>query len=164
VIYFLLAPSRRHPERWGLFYHLGLNVISFAGYQARSQLVPRRHDRIVHHHVPTLRASGCRIDAKGCLPVLLCLQRLRAKAEATAGRLLRILFVWLGAVPASPRVTKALWLGIEFGGRQRSRTMFRRHQASLDRRSPSPSAGQRHRRTSDRVQSAAPVAQSARTQ
>jgi hypothetical protein len=34
------------------------------------------------------------------LPVLLCVQRLRREAAAQAGRLLRVLLVWLGAMPA----------------------------------------------------------------
>jgi hypothetical protein len=41
-------------------------------------------------------------DADRCLPVFLYLQRLRRDAAAEAGRLLRVLFLRLGSVPADP--------------------------------------------------------------
>jgi hypothetical protein len=40
--------------------------------------------------------------ANRCLPVFLYLHRLRRDTAAEAGRLLRVLFLWLGCVPADP--------------------------------------------------------------
>jgi hypothetical protein len=50
--------------------------------------------------MPQLRASGDRTNAGGHLPVLLRLQGLRATSQAKARRLLRVLFVRVGALPA----------------------------------------------------------------
>jgi hypothetical protein len=47
-----------------------------------------------------LRASGDRGHADGRLPVLLLLQKLRRTAETEAGRLLRVLLLWLRVVSA----------------------------------------------------------------
>ena len=54
----------------------------------------------IHHYLPHVRASGDRDNARGRLPVLLQLQGLRRTAQAQAGRLLRVLLLWLGGVPA----------------------------------------------------------------
>ena len=51
--------------------------------------------------LPALRPSLDRADADRRLPVLVRLQGLRREAQAIAGRLLRVLFLRLGAVPAS---------------------------------------------------------------
>jgi len=40
--------------------------------------------------------------ADRCLPVFLYLHRLRCDAAAEAGRLLRVLFLWLGSLPTDP--------------------------------------------------------------
>jgi len=47
-----------------------------------------------------LRNRQTGIDANRCLPVFLYLHRLRRDVAAEAGRLLRVLFLWLGSVPA----------------------------------------------------------------
>ena len=49
-----------------------------------------------------MRAADERTNAAGCLLVLLRLQGLWATAQAEAGRLLRVLFLWFGPVPTDP--------------------------------------------------------------
>ena len=49
-----------------------------------------------------MRASGNRADAGGRLPLLLRLHGLRGASQAEARRLLRVLFLRFGAVPAGP--------------------------------------------------------------
>jgi hypothetical protein len=56
----------------------------------------------IRSHLPAMRLSVHRTDADQCLSVLLCLQRLRTKAQAIGGRLLRVLFVRVGTLPAGP--------------------------------------------------------------
>jgi hypothetical protein len=58
------------------------------------------HDRAIDHHLPQVRPSGDRGNAHGRLPVFLCVQGLRRALETAAGRLLRVLFLWLRALPA----------------------------------------------------------------
>src|SRR5262245_1985211 len=50
--------------------------------------------------LPALRPSLKRADADRRVPVLVRVQGLRREAQAVAGRLLRVLFLRLGAVPA----------------------------------------------------------------
>jgi hypothetical protein len=50
--------------------------------------------------LPEVQLPGDGANADGCVPVLLRLQGLWGKAEAVAGRLLRVLFLRIGAVPA----------------------------------------------------------------
>jgi hypothetical protein len=52
--------------------------------------------------LPKVQLPGDGANAYGCLPVLLRLQGLWRETEAAAGRLLRVLFLWIGAVPADP--------------------------------------------------------------
>lgn len=58
------------------------------------------HAAAIDDHLPALRHRKGGDDADGCVPVLLPVHRLRSEAQAEAGRLLRVLLVWLGAVPA----------------------------------------------------------------
>ena len=63
-----------------------------------------RHDgAAIHHHLSGLRSPADGDDADGRLPVLLRLPRLWGAPAAQARRLLRVLFLRLGAVPADPR-------------------------------------------------------------
>jgi len=57
------------------------------------------HTRI-DDHLPDVRLLGHRNHADECLHVVLLLQRLRREAATEGRRLLRLLFVWLGAMPA----------------------------------------------------------------
>jgi hypothetical protein len=61
------------------------------------------HDPGIDDHLSLVRASGERANVDRCLPVLLRLQELRRATQAQAGRLLRFLLLWLGAVPADAR-------------------------------------------------------------
>jgi hypothetical protein len=56
----------------------------------------------VHHLVPAVYKSREFVAAHAyrCLPVFLYMHRLRREAAAEAGRLLRVLFLWLDSVPA----------------------------------------------------------------
>src|SRR5262245_23488852 len=60
-----------------------------------------RHDRGVDNLLSPLRTPCDRTDAGGCLPDRLRLQRLRGAAATQGGRLLHILLLWVGTVPAS---------------------------------------------------------------
>jgi hypothetical protein len=55
--------------------------------------------------MPPLQASGDRTNAEERLPVLLRLRRLRATPQAEARRLLRVLFVRVGALPTDANGT-----------------------------------------------------------
>src|SRR5262249_36866274 len=54
------------------------------------------------HYLSALRHREIGGHADRCLPVFLYLQRLRRDTAAEAGRLLRVLFLRLGSVPADP--------------------------------------------------------------
>jgi hypothetical protein len=56
------------------------------------------HASSVDHHLSTLRICEGGGHADRCLPVFLCLHRLWHKAKAQGGRLLRVLFLRIGAV------------------------------------------------------------------
>jgi len=60
----------------------------------------KRRDPRIRHHLPTLRNGTIGNHADGCLPVFLRVHRLRHAAAPESGRLLRVLLVRLGAVPA----------------------------------------------------------------
>jgi hypothetical protein len=57
-----------------------------------------------------MRASGRGADADRRLPIFLSLQGLWRTAQAEAGRLLRVLFLWVGAVSANPTAAIVLRL------------------------------------------------------
>jgi hypothetical protein len=52
--------------------------------------------------LPKVQLPGDGANADGCLPIFLHLQGLWRETEAVAGRLLRVLFLWIGAVPTDP--------------------------------------------------------------
>lgn len=54
----------------------------------------------IPHYLPTLRTRCGRDDADRRLPVLLRVHGMRRAAQAKTGRLLRVLFLWLGSLPA----------------------------------------------------------------
>ena len=56
--------------------------------------------------MPRVRVSGDRDDADGLLSVRVRLQTLRYSAEAEAGPLLRVLFLWLRPLPAGSGGTR----------------------------------------------------------
>ena len=56
----------------------------------------------IRSHLSAMRLSVRRADADRCLSVLLYLQGLRTEAQAIGRRLLRVLFVRVGALPAGP--------------------------------------------------------------
>jgi hypothetical protein len=58
-----------------------------------------RHDPSIDHHLSAVQARRHRDDADRRLPVVLRLQGLRREIEITARRLLRLLLLWLGALP-----------------------------------------------------------------
>ena len=58
--------------------------------------------RDIDDHLPALRGGETGDDADRRLPVLLYLQWLWREAATEAGRLLRVLLLRLGAVPADP--------------------------------------------------------------
>jgi hypothetical protein len=60
------------------------------------------HDPRICHHLSALRYGEIGDHADRCLPVFLYLYWLRRDAAAEARRLLRVLFLWLGSVPADP--------------------------------------------------------------
>jgi hypothetical protein len=64
------------------------------------------HDPRIGDHLSAMRPSGRGADAQRRLPILLSLQGLRRTAQAEGGRLLRVLFLWVGAVSAG--ATKSL--------------------------------------------------------
>jgi hypothetical protein len=57
-----------------------------------------------------MRAPGHGADADRRLPIFLSLQGLWRTAQAEGGRLLRVLFLWIGAVPADPTAAIVLRL------------------------------------------------------
>src|SRR5215510_3655361 len=61
------------------------------------------HDRRIDRHVPDLRASVCRAHAGECLPNLVYLPRMRRGPSAAARRLLCVLLLWVGPLPARSR-------------------------------------------------------------
>lgn len=73
------------------------------------QAIPRwcasdGHDRAhtgLRLDVPTMRARQLRVHAYRCLPVPLRMQAVQGGAESQGWGLLRVLFVWLGQVPAN---------------------------------------------------------------
>jgi hypothetical protein len=65
-----------------------------------------KHDRApIYHHLPTLRSRSDRDDANRRLPILLRLQRLWRAAPPQSRRLLRVLLLWLGALPSGTEDT-----------------------------------------------------------
>jgi hypothetical protein len=54
----------------------------------------------INDNLSELRTPSCRGHADRCVPVLLRVQRLQNETQALGGRLLRLLFVRLGPVPA----------------------------------------------------------------
>jgi len=52
--------------------------------------------------LPKVQLQGDGANADGCVPILLRLQGLWRETEAAVGRLLRVLFLWIGAVPTRP--------------------------------------------------------------
>jgi len=58
---------------------------------------------MIDHYLPEIRTSVGRADADERLPVLLRVQGLRDEAQAAAGRLLRVLFLWVDPLSAGAR-------------------------------------------------------------
>src|SRR5665213_1227950 len=71
-------------------------------YLITSQAMRDNNATRIHSHLSAMRVSVRRANADRCLSVLLCLQRLRTEAQAIGWRLLRVLFVRVGALPAGP--------------------------------------------------------------
>jgi hypothetical protein len=61
------------------------------------------HDRTIDHYLPEMRTSVGRADADERLPILLRVQGLRDEAQAAAGRLLRVLLLWVDPLSAGAR-------------------------------------------------------------
>src|SRR5262249_870732 len=61
-----------------------------------------QHDPSIKHYLPPLRRGEVGTHADRCLPVFLHLRRVWSDAAAEVRRLLRVLFVRLGSVPADP--------------------------------------------------------------
>jgi len=61
-----------------------------------------QHDPSIKHYLPPLRRGEVGTHADRCLPVFLHLHRVWSDAAAEVRRLLRVLFVRLGSVPADP--------------------------------------------------------------
>jgi hypothetical protein len=69
------------------------------------------NDLRVDHHLSALRYCEIGGDADQCLPILLCVYRLRNAAASKAGGLLRVLLVWIGALSTdAERAREYLWL------------------------------------------------------
>src|SRR5262245_29144899 len=64
--------------------------------------IARGHDPRINNHLSALRHGEGGGDADGCVPVLLQLHRLWRDPAAQARRLLRVLLLWFGAMPANP--------------------------------------------------------------
>ena len=62
----------------------------------------KKYDPRICNHLSALRHREIGDHADRCLPVFLYVHRLRRDAAAEAGRLLRVLFLRLGSVPADP--------------------------------------------------------------
>jgi hypothetical protein len=65
-------------------------------------------DSAIHDRMPSVWLSFRRNDAYRCLPIFLRLQRLRRLFETQAGRLLRLLLLRLGTMPADA-IRRRLW-------------------------------------------------------
>lgn len=74
----------------------------------------------INADLPEMRFQGHRDDAARCLSVLLCLQGLRREAEAESRRLLRILLLRIGALPAGPAARQGIVLRLSCAWRSRS--------------------------------------------
>ena len=66
----------------------------------------KRHDPRIRNHLPALRHRESGNNAHRRLSVFLCVHRLRYEAPAEAGRLLRLLFLRIGAL--SPNSGRAV--------------------------------------------------------
>src|SRR5262249_20356010 len=84
----------RIARNWGV----GRVETAFAGRGSA-----RTDDLGVHYYLPDVRPRGDGTDADECVPVLLRLHGVWRASQAQAGRLLRLLLLRLGALPAGPR-------------------------------------------------------------
>ena len=92
------------------------------------------HDHPFRHHLSALRNDKGRGDAGGCMPLFLLLHRLRCAALAQAGRLLRVLLVWIGAVSAGPGRARGWVYGLKsigMGGASRMSVIVTRWLAGM---------------------------------
>ena len=84
--------------------YFGRGAVTFAA-STRNTGHPQKAGRDATSIDPDLskvQLSSRRANADRRLPVFLRLQGLRREAKAACGRLLRVLFLWIGAVPADP--------------------------------------------------------------
>jgi hypothetical protein len=61
-----------------------------------------RGDPAINPHLPVLRTCQDGDHADGCVPMVLRMRAVPHRAEAEAGRLLRLLLLWLSTLPADP--------------------------------------------------------------
>lgn len=89
-----------------------------------SYICRKYHEPSIRHHLPALRHGEIGTHADRRVPILLHLHWLRGDAAAEGRRLLRILFVWLGSMPADPgrafgadrHIAVLRWIAMMAGG------------------------------------------------